>query len=659
MPSARPIVASLAIALAILSLTSDGSPPSAAAAQPLGVTADVSYDIRPEDGPVHVSWQVQLVNNDPQTSDDGEGGVITFYNAITLPVLRGATGLSAVSPSDSPLNVTLDDSLEGPVVVATVEFDRRIFFQDTYAFSLDYDLADTRDRSLLITPSYVFLPAIATGEEATVRILTPDDDAWEVSLEPVDCERDGSTFACSGPSSVHVAAFAEVSRPDATSSIPIDLTLGGGPVSITLTHFQGEEAWAQHLQDLVTQSLPVIEDLYGFAYSGPAVIEITERGRNLTLGYEGLASCEPQTSCQIGVSPLADDFTVLHELAHLWSDIYAERWLVEGVAEFIAGEAAALLPSDLVRGEPLSSVHSILNLPLDDWGEVTSIVGADDDQLAREAAGYDRSHRFLLALKSGLGLEVLQNTNAALHQNGSAADSALFMDTIEDVSGRNLDRLFAGWVFPESFAPTLEARREARERLAELATRVADADALSADILDPIRDYVTAWRFEDALAALDNADVALQTYADFLPALADLRRGVDAAGLALPSSVDDAIRRWDFNEAIAEVTEAGRALNAYVIAKQTVDSSRDPWQRFGLLGSDPDADLATAADAFAQGDYDSAIEDARRAADTIDDASRVALSRALIIVGVVFAAALLVAISLVLYNRRSHHAIPR
>ncbi|MBI2912740.1 MAG: hypothetical protein HYY03_02330 [Chloroflexi bacterium] len=616
----------------------------------LRVTAHVSYDIQPDQRPVHVSWQVTVEDNDPQTARDG-GGTISFYDSVSLPILRGATDISALSPAGKPLTVTVDNSAPGPLLVATVVFDRLLYYHDTYNLSLDYSLPSARDQSLLVTPFYVFLPAVASGDQATVVIATPNGPPWQVNLEPVDCTQNGASFSCAGSDSVRVAAFAEVSRPDATATIPIGLSLGEKNVSVNLTYFQGEEAWAQHLQQLVTAALPVIEDLYGFPYSGPFAINIAEGGRQVILGYEGLTSCDPQTSCDIAISPVADDLTALHELAHLWSNIYARRWLVEGFAELMAREAAAHLPPGLVQ--PPSSQRppaADLDLRLDQWPDISSGAPSEADRQA-DSAGYDRSLRFLTLLKDQLGLDTLQRANAAIAQSGQPADSRRFMDTLEEVSGGNLDQLFARWVFPDSYGPILQARRQGRDRLSAVAAQ-AQAEGLSGDIPENIRQDIAGWRFEEALAALDRAEAALTTYAEIRDGLARLRSDVQAAGLSFPKVIDDALANWDFEAARLALADARRAVDAYTAARDKVDAPRSLWRRIGLLGSDPGSDLDEAAFAFARGDFQTAIDRANSAAGAIDDASQTALIRVLIFLAVLTSAGGAIGIAFWLSSRR-------
>ena len=642
----------LAFAIALALITLSLSPHPSQANQPLIITSDISYDIRPDSGPVHVSWQVSVNNNDPETVER-ESGTIFFYDSLTLPILRGSSNLSARS-GPTTLPISLNPSSDGPLVTATISFDRRLFFNDTYSFSLDYDLTSAREDSLLITPFYVFLPAISFGNQSTVSILTPADSAWEVSLEPVDCAGSGPVFTCQSSSAdqLQLAAFAEVSRPDAAVTTPISTPLEG--VDVTLTYFPGEEAWAQHIQDLVTAGLPVIADLYGFPRPGPQAINIAERGRQIILGYEGLTSCD-LASCDIDISPIADDITALHELAHLWSDIYDNRWLAEGFANLIALKAAQHLGPSLIQGSTDPPTQTTLDLRLDEWGDVTYLIAATPDQEAVEDAGYDRSFRFMTLLEDTVGLDNLQHANVDLAADAVPADSRRFLDALEDTSGQELGHLFLEWVFPDSFAPVLEQRRLARDRLASL-TNAAQAEALDPGPLEVIQTDVTAWRFDDALAALDDAEADLQLYLGLKGRLASLREAVQTAGLPFPRTIDTAVAAWQFSSLEQTLNDAEASITAYLRARDKVDQPRNLWQRLGLWGSDPEASLRSARIAFTAGDFMDATADSEEAYDMIEDAGTAALIRLLILLAVL--AALATAVAIAIWFRRSRRGFP-
>jgi hypothetical protein len=597
------------------------------------IASHVIYDIHPDEGPVRVTWDVSIVNNDPQTENmSGQGTNIYFYDNFTFPLLAGASNVTATSPEGTRLDISVRQPAQGPVVPATITLDRRLFYQDTYDLHLEYQLPETRHPAVIATPAYTFVPLLAGGDEATVEVLAPTEAPWSTSVEPADCAQNGTVFTCTGADAVFLAALAEVARPDLTATLSTEVQLRDQTVPLTITYFQGEESFAQHVSELAVKGLPVIEDIYGLTYFGPGAINISERVRQVILGYEGLTSCDSATACEVNISPIADDYTVLHELAHLWTGLYDKRWLSEGFAQHVAVLAAPYLPEGLVTGSPPARQQPSVDLQLDDWGDVENVIGATEDDLAVENAGYYRSQRFLEQLEFELGLDALRRTNQAIGLEGEPADSRRFMDVLEEVSGRDNDSLFLEWVFPDSLEPLIADRREARDRLTNVIAR-AQEEGLTEDVPGRIQEKVDGWQFQDAFVALAEAEAGLDVYEDLKGDLARLQEDAASSGLVLTDGIEQRISEWDFGGARALVDHAFEALTAYAIALDKVDAPRSLWEQFGLLGSDPEGSIERAAAAFNDGDYAGAIEHADRAIETIDGASKTAMRRVLIVAG--------------------------
>jgi hypothetical protein len=598
------------------------------------IKSHVVYNIQPEQGPVGVSWDVSIQNNDPQTENfSGQGTNIFYYDTFTFPLLAGASTVEATSSEGVLLDISVQEPGQGPAIPATIKLDRRLFYQDTYDLQLTYQIPEARHPAMIILPSYAFVPLLASGDEATVEVVAPAELPWETSIEAIDCTKDGAAFTCAGSDAVFLAGITEAARPDLTATLTAEVQLRDQKVPVNITYFQGEEAFARHVGDLAVYGLPVIEDIYGLTYFGPGTINVSERVRQVILGYEGLTTCDAATACEVNISPIADDYTVLHELAHLWSGLYDKRWLSEGFAQYVAVSAAPYLPAGLVNGTPPVRQQASVELQLDDWGEVETVIGASEDELAVENAGYYRSQRFLEQLEFELGLETLRRANQAIGLDTDPADSRRFMDVLEEVSGRDNDGLFQEWVFPSSLDPLLADRREARDRLTNVIARAQEAE-LTEDVPAQIQEQVDAWRFQEAFVALDEAEAGLNTYDELKGALTRLRDDAASSGLVMADTIQGMIDEWDFEGAAAAVDQAFEALTAYSIALEKVDAPRSVWEQFGLLGSNPEASVERSAAAFNDGDYTGAIDHADKAIDTIDGASKTAVRRVMIVAGI-------------------------
>lgn len=623
-----------AAAIAALMLLSLFAYPRAGDAQEtdlLTMTSTVTYDVKNSDAPIGVAWDVTLVNNDPATVNTGSGQIF-FYDALAMPLLRGAASVTATDSAGETLDVTLDDPGQGVAVRAVVDFAQALFYQETYSFRLTYTIADgARSEGVVVTPSYAFLPVVAAGDTATVVVNTPAGDPWQVSLEAQACEQSGNSFTCSGSEAGYLAAIVEVSQPGAVSSTSFNVQLDQALLAVTLTYFQGEESSAQHQQEVITAGLPIIEDVYGFSFSGPAVLNVTHGGRQSVLGYEGLASCTPALACEVVIAPIADDYTVLHELSHLWSDIYNERWLSEGFAELVSRAAASQMP-ELVPGPAPERPSAQAELQLDEWGAAESLIGADDEQLARVTAGYDYSLRFMEELRDKVGDATLQATNRAIAAGGTPADSRRYFDALEEESGADLGAEFLLWVFPDGYDEVLADRREAKMRLGELRGRLTD-QSLPLDITASIEESIRGWSFGIALRDLDEAEANLDTYAGLRGELDRLQSQAQSAGLVLPGTLAEDLDAFKFEDVRLSMSEAEDAVSAYASAEEAVDGPRSAWERFGLLGSDPDGELDDARASFESGDFGRSREHSEDAQDLIDSASSVAFRRLLMVAG--------------------------
>jgi hypothetical protein len=284
----------------------------------------------------------------------------------------------------------------------------------------------------------------------------------------------------------------------------------------------------------------------------------------------------------------------------------------------------------MVRTRPAERESATVDLRLEEWGSVSSLIGAEESERERESAGYDLSARFLDRLRLEVGSDALRSANAAIAETEGAADSRRYMDVLEEVSGARLDELFAEWVFPDSFRPTLNARRQARDRLEEINRRAAEA-GLSDEIPNAIREAIDAWQFDAALVGLGDAEQKLGEFEELKRTLDLLAGRAQAAGLELPSTIADLVQTWDFPSARLTFVDAVRAMEAYVDAGERLKDRRSLWEHFGLLGKNPGQDLERAEEAFAAGDFVAAADHANGARDAIDDASGTASRRLLIL----------------------------
>jgi hypothetical protein len=182
------------------------------------------------------------------------------------------------------------------------------------------------------------------------------------------------------------------------------------------------------------------------------------------------------------------------------------------------------------------------------------------------------------------------------------------------------------------------------------------AEELPTTPLATIDQQVSAWQFGEALAAIEQLEANLDTYANLSNQYAALQRGAEAAGLTLSDDILDSLNRFDFNAAATLIESSRRALDLYIQAQALVGDDRSFWVQFGLLGTDPEEDLRDAEEAFQEGQYSEAARRAEHASELVSGASAKALERALIFAGFLALVALLIGLA-VTYGRLRYRTL--
>ena len=418
-----------------------------------------------------------------------------------------------------------------------------------------------------------------------------------------------------------------------------------GDITVSITYIEGDEAWAERIVTLSGQAIPVLEEFTGVPYPGQDEVEIHEKESREIFGYAGLAGCY-RVTCGISVVPGdGDDATLFHELAHIWTQAFRDRWLSEGTAEYLSWKVLARLsPGAVSRGDDEWPGWDGPSFALETWGAPQATRSIDDE--FADYQGYYWSPTFFRRLEEQLGPEIIRNTYAAvIVRGGNTVDSKKYMDALEDAGGGNNDEMFLDFIFTEKARPLLAKRRGSRERLAALTTRAqAEAPELSADALKPAQDAVAGWEFQKAGATLDKLESGLDAYLTIRDDLAALRTATEEAGLAYPLPLESALATWNFPPYLASIPNAHGAIDAYRSAATAVSAPRSLWQRMGLIGKSPDAQLRQAAGAFAQTEFKDSIKRSHAAQTTMADAGGDALLNVLIAAAVLTALATFTAV---------------
>jgi hypothetical protein len=644
-------IAALLVALGA-SILPETAPPARAAATDLTVTTATRYDVQPEQSRVHVTAAVSAVNHLNNTKTR-----LYYFDKAYLAVQSGAAGFKITGPGGPSIHVaghTADH------ILLRIDFGKRLPAGATRTWTLTFDLIDkggspTRQlrvgASLVTFPAWAFASKSASGGSVTVSFPAGYKvDVQAANLRAPTTDATGQTVYETGQLSQPLAFFAYfvADRPTDFSETTRSLTVSGQPLALALRAWPDDAAWAKRIGDLLGKGLPALGDAIGLPWLNDGPLVVAEAISRSTSGYSGLYD---PTSGRIEIAYYAGSFVALHEAAHAWFDgsLLADRWANEGFASLYAVKAGEAIGVK-VAADPLTDKLMAARIPLNAWGPVGS-----EDPLV-ESYGYAASAELarLVEARAGDGAltEVWQaanhgvpayqppglDTNSVAGTTGAPLGAEIgaappdwrgLLDLLDDRTGKQFDDLWRTWVVRPADAHLLDERAAARARYDAVVKRAATW------ALPPVvRQAMRAWQFDTATQLLDAADRALDER-DIVT------KAASAAGLTVPRTLRDAFEGGAGSTAMTAEADAEVAtIGAYQTATGTRPAQLDPIEQIGLLDAAPDADLARARTAFADGKLRDSVEASASARAAWLDARDLGQKRLMSIIGAAVAAVL-------------------
>jgi hypothetical protein len=274
-----------------------------------------------------------------------------------------------------------------------------------------------------------------------------------------------------------------------------------------------------------------------------------------------------------------DAGSIDHQLAHAWlADVAVdEPWFVEGLAAAFAGD----------RPDPAG--------PADVVPIIVNEIGA---------AGV---RAIIDALRSGS----ITYPGVVAEEQPLPPDWRTLLDHFDRVADTDgIDELFRTLVIDPGDAPLLDRRAAARTDYDALVFRAGGWT------LPPyLRAAMASWEFETFSAAQGAvSDVIVRRDALFgWEASLELSPRDDARAVFESAQEDMA-------EVVALLDEQEAALESFDEAERLVNGDRGLLARIGLLGHDPDGDLAALRAAWAEGDYETVEDDGHELASLVEGA---------------------------------------
>jgi len=583
-----------------------GPAPALAAQSDLSYFSSSTWTADALEGRVHV---VTVVTATSKTVDSG--GRRYYYDKIQLTLPAFSTGFQALSVFNRPLPTTvMSAGPSGAIVV--VGLGERLYSGASATFSLRFDLVDSggsTDRDFRIGHKLMSFPVSAFGSPntpgSTVTVVFPA--AFTVQEELGNLTRavygSGEVVFSSGviDDSTQLSAWFTAVQPVPASDFRVRYA-AIGPLDVTLRYWVDDVGWADEVERVLRAGYPLLREMIGLG--DPAATTLTvEEASSQDLGFSGSYDI---ARGEVRISYFADPYVILHETAHLWfnRDLVTDRWIQEGFASYYARQAVGRL--GLPDHAPVLTKRTRQSaVPLNDWieaGQPNSpteayLYGASLEvaQLIGSAAGPDGLRTVWASTRSGKAAYQPVHGVPAERVVAPTTDWRRLLDLLERGTGLSYAWIWQQWVLDPSQVSLLQQRSTALSAYAG-----AQTVAGSWDLPPEVRRALDGWQFDQAVGFMAQARGILSQRDQI---------EVEAVreGTVPPTALQVAFEQSGL---IAATSEAGTELDVLdqlAAARRARTESEGAARAVGLIGIDPEADLAAARRAFSNGDLSRAM----------------------------------------------------
>jgi len=570
----------------------------------------------PAAGRVHVVLGLTATSH---TVDSGSRQY--YFSGLQLTLPPSSAAFAASDDNGQPLQVSVTASTPYGVVVS-VAFSQRLYSGQQGSFELDFDVVDSggsTDRDLHIGQDIVSFPVSAFGSPgvpgSSVTVTFPVGFAVQEQFGDLTSTTNslGETVFSSGsvPDATAVNAWFTASKSVPASDFSVRYATVG-PLQVTLRYWSDDPGWADQVERILQSGYPILREQIGLGDPTATSLTVEEA---TTQGIGGFSGEYDQSNGLVQISYFADPIVILHEVAHMWfnADLASDRWIDEAFASFYAEQTVLQLGlADHAPG--LSDALMGAAIPLNDWTDAEdpdsvteAYLYAGSLEAAREIAriaGLDGLRQVWVQARAGQAAYGRPHVSASEPPAGGVMDWRRLLDYLEQTTGKSYTAIWRQWVLTASQTSLLDQRGTAL-------SDYRDTQALAGDwdLPPDVRQALGSWQFDQAQAMLSQVR-------EVLGLRQEIATAAPIEGTIPPPTLQTAFETVGTS---AAATEAGRELSVLselAAARQAQANNVGAARAVGLLGTDPDADLAAARKAFAEGDNDRAasLADSARSA---------------------------------------------
>ena len=606
-----------------------------AASTDLTLVTDTIYTVQPEQHRVRVGLSIVARNNTKESRTRR-----FYFDHAFLAVMPGVSDLHIAGAKGARVRVAKHSATS---TLLRIDFGARLYSGKSRTLKVTYSLVDKGGpvgRDLRVGTSLVTMPVWAYASNgargSTVRVRFPA--GYDVTVEHGSFDHrstlaGGGVELATGKLSSPLGFFAYVSaqRPPLYADTPLTVPAGDESIALTMRAWKDDPAWATRVGDVFAKSLPILRVDIGLPWPSTEALVVQQGASRDASGYEGLFD---PAAHRIEIAYWADHQLIVHEAAHGWfnGSLLADRWANEGFATFYGLRAATAI-KEKVTAPALSEAISAAAIPLNAWeARPAADATTDPEQDAAARASDDYGYAASFALATAIADRAGDDTLRAVWADAAAGTGAYqpvdpgagmeapgvgteapgvapervdgppdwrgLLDLLEARTGADFTDLWRQWVVRPDEASLLDARAAAR-----LAYSRTIALAGGWALPRSIRDAMRAWQF----------DLAEQLMADARTVLA--QRGAvtslaEQRGFTLPNGMQASFEGGDMVAASAHAEAERNAMLAIDQADDARSAEHDILTRIGMLGENPEAELDIARAALAAGEIDHALQHA-------------------------------------------------
>jgi hypothetical protein len=329
-------------ALAVAAATVALAAPAAHADDGFDVDSTSRYVLQAKDKVVRATMTMTVRNDRPSYR---VGSYIHYFYlpSITIPVPVDAAQLTAVS-NGAPLPVTREPTKDPSTAVATIDFPSNLLYGQSRSITVSFVLEGEEPRSknqTRVGPGYATFAVYGRGDpgQNTVQVVLPasmDFDATTDAFDEGKSSKNGKTVTYTATADTGGYGFwAVVSARDLDVARTRTVQLGDQDVDVQA--FSDDKAWLRFVTSRMTSGVPVLEELVGTPWPGG----LTTVREDLSVNVRGYDGWFDSSEDSIAIGEGLDKELLYHELLHAWasSTAFDERWLYEGIAEYLSARA--------------------------------------------------------------------------------------------------------------------------------------------------------------------------------------------------------------------------------------------------------------------------------------------------------------------------------